>query len=55
VSLRCSLSARYYARALLAAARPAFVFAELYARVESEQLFNDSKSFADAHRCVLPP
>ncbi len=30
------------------AERPAFVLAELYARVESEQLFADSKSFADA-------
>lgn len=30
------------------AGRPAFVFGELYARVESEQLFADSKTFADA-------
>lgn len=36
------------------AARPAFVFAELYARVESEQLFNDSKSFADAQPLRAP-
>jgi alpha,alpha-trehalase len=36
------------------ASRPAFVFAELYARVESEQLFADSKTFADAQPLRAP-
>jgi alpha,alpha-trehalase len=36
------------------ASRPAYVFAELYARVESEQLFPDSKSFADAQPLRAP-
>lgn len=36
------------------AARPAYEFAELYARVESEQLFVDSKSFADAQPLRAP-
>lgn len=36
------------------ASRPAFVFAELYARVEAEQLFDDSKSFADAQPLRAP-
>jgi len=36
------------------AARPAFVFAELYARVEAEQLFADSKVFADAQPLRAP-
>ena len=35
-------------------ARPAYVLAELYARVESEQLFEDSKSFADAQPLRAP-
>jgi alpha,alpha-trehalase len=35
-------------------ARPAYVFAELYARVESERLFDDSKSFADAQPLRAP-
>jgi alpha,alpha-trehalase len=36
------------------AARPAFVFAELYARVEAEQLYEASKSFADAQPLRAP-
>lgn len=36
------------------ATRPAFEFAELYARVESEQLFDDSKLFADAQPLRAP-
>jgi alpha,alpha-trehalase len=36
------------------AGRPAFVFGELYARVESDQLFADSKTFADAQPTRAP-